>query len=171
MWIIPVIAGGNTDGRSNKKEFYITSKIYIYISNIERSVVLSRSNSEDPVDIEQKLVLCVQLLGCVYICSVPIQHCVYLLTTGACTLFTQHRKEVCKFAEYSCVYTCLGVHGRTVAWKSTKLAARTCPRHRFMATMEPGTREIKFFDTKLQILESLNLSTKNHRFSNHETKS
>ena len=32
-------------------------------------------------------VLCVHLLRCVYICSVPVQQCVHLLSTDACTLY------------------------------------------------------------------------------------
>ena len=80
--------------------------------------MLSRSNSEDPGDIERKLVLCVHLLRCVYIFSVLVQQCVHLRSTAMCTLFTQYRDDVCTFAEYSYVYICLGVYGHTVVWKS-----------------------------------------------------
>jgi hypothetical protein len=38
--------------------------------------------------------------------------------------------------------------------------AGTSPRHRFMVTMEPGNKQMKFFDTKLQMFENLNLSKK-----------
>ena len=56
---------------------------------------LSRPNSKDPADIERKLVLCVQLLSCVYICSVLVQLCVQLLCAST---------AVRKFFQYSCVY-------------------------------------------------------------------
>ena len=46
------------------------------------SDLLSRSNSPDSAGPAQKLVLCVQLLSCVYISSVPVQQCVHLLSTA-----------------------------------------------------------------------------------------
>ena len=67
---------------------------------------------------------------------------------------------MCTFAQYSCVYISPGVHGRTLAKKNHKSIAGTSPRYRFMVTMEPGTRQIKFFDTKLQMFESLNFIQK-----------
>ena len=51
-----------------------------------------------------------------------------------------------------------------------KSIAGTSPRYRFMVTMEFGTRQIKFFDTKLQMFESLNFVQKITN-SNHKTKS
>ena len=50
--------------------------------------------------------------------------------------------------------------------KVDKSIAGTSPRYRFMVTMEPGTRQMKFFDTKLQMFENLNFVQKNHYFSN-----
>ena len=35
-----------------------------------------------------------------------------------------------------------------------------CPRYRFMVTMEPGTRQMKLFDTKIQMFENLNFVQK-----------
>ena len=43
---------------------------------------LSQSNSPDSAGPARKLVLCVQLLSCVYISSVPVQQCVHLLSTA-----------------------------------------------------------------------------------------
>jgi hypothetical protein len=66
-------------------------------------VLLNRSNSLDSAGPGRKLVLCVQLLSCVYISSVhvpvpvhgSVQQCVHLLSTASqqlcvCTLFTQY---------------------------------------------------------------------------------
>jgi hypothetical protein len=128
---------------------------------------MPRFNSEDPADIERKLVLCVQLLSCVYICFVPVQQYVHLLSTALCTLFTQHVKTcvhllstaVCIFAH---VYTTV-VQYRCTKFSSPKIhksIAGTSPRYRVMVSMEPGTRQIKFFDTELQMFESLNFVQK-----------
>ena len=46
-------------------------------------IPLSRSNSPDSAGPGRKLVLCVQLLSCVYISSVPVQQCVHLLSTAS----------------------------------------------------------------------------------------
>ena len=43
--------------------------------------------------------------------------------------------------------------------KVDKSTAGTSPRYRFMVTMEPGTRQMEFFDTKLQMFENLNFVT------------
>ena len=82
--------------------------------------LLSRSNSEDPADIDRKLVLCVQLLSCVYICSVPVQQCVHLRSTASQQLCVHYMylpnivkmcvhllsTAVCTFAQvYTAVYT------------------------------------------------------------------
>ena len=71
------------------------------------------------------------------------------------------------FAQHSCVYIpnlprCTAVQYRAVlsSLKIQKSIAGTPPRHQFMVTMEPGIRQIKFFDTKLQIFESLNFIPK-----------
>ena len=40
------------------------------------------------------------------------------------------------------------------------LVAGASPQYQFRATMEPGIRQIKFFDTKLQMFESLNFVQK-----------
>ena len=69
--------------------------------------------------------------------------CIHLLSTAVCT-----------FAEvYTAVprYTCL---------KVDESIAGTSPRYRFMVTMEPGTSQMKFFDTKLQMFENLNFVQK-----------
>jgi hypothetical protein len=67
--------------------------------------------------------------------------CVHLLSTAVCT-----------FAE---VYTAVQYR-----LKVDKSIAGTSPRHRFVVTMEPGTRQMKFFDTKLQMFENLNFVQK-----------
>jgi hypothetical protein len=45
--------------------------------------ILSRSNWPDSAGHGWKLVLCVQLLSCVYISSVLVQQCVHLLSTAS----------------------------------------------------------------------------------------
>ena len=83
-----------------------------------------------------------------YICLVQLRvH--YLLNTG---------KDVCTFAHYSiqlCVH--LPMHlPRYSSLKIHKSIVGTSPRYRFQVTMEPVNMHIKFFDTKLQMFESLN---------------
>ena len=46
------------------------------------------------------------------------------------------------------------------ALAGTSRLAGTFPRYRCMVTMEPGTRQMKFFDTKLQMFENLNFVQK-----------
>jgi hypothetical protein len=68
-----------------------------------------------------------------------VKMCIHWLSTAVCT-----------FGE---VYNSL---------KVDKPIARTSPRYWFMLTMEPSTRQMKFFDTKLQMFENLNFVQKNH---------
>ena len=87
----------------------------------------------------------------------------YSYTTAVCTLFTQYREDVCTMAQYSCVYDCPGVLASTRPLCSLKIdesIAGTSPRYRFMVTLEPGTRQMQLFDTKLQMFESLNFVQK-----------
>jgi hypothetical protein len=70
--------------------------------------------------------------------------CIHLLSTAVCT-----------FAE---VYTACAVS----SLKVDKSIAGTSPRYRFIVTLEPGTRQMKFFDTKLQMYENLIFIQKNH---------
>ena len=51
-------------------------------AKVELIPPVSRSNSPDSAGPARKLVLCVQLLRCVYISSVPVQQCVHLLSTA-----------------------------------------------------------------------------------------
>ena len=69
------------------------------------------------------------------------------------------------FAQYSCVYILEFAEVYTAVYthsslKVDKSIVGTSPRYRFMVTMEPGTRQMKFFDTKLQMFENLNFVQK-----------
>ena len=125
---------------------------------------LSRSNSKDPADIERKLVPCVQLLTCVYICSVLVQQCVNFFSIVVCTLIIIYT------IPYRCAYICsvqlcVYLQRCTRPYSSLKIhksIVGTSPRYWFIVTTEPSIRQIKFFDTrsKLQIFESLNFVRK-----------
>jgi hypothetical protein len=69
-------------------------------------------------------------------------------------------KRCIQIAQYNYVYIYRGVHGGYSSLKVDKSIVGTSPRYRFMVTMEPGTRQMKFFDTKLQMFENLNFVQK-----------
>ena len=90
--------------------------ICIYFMSIYYSTkftYFSRSNSPDSAGPRRKLVLCVQLLSCAYISSMPVQQCVHFPSTASqqlCVHYLTNTVKMCIHLLSTAVYTFAGVY-------------------------------------------------------------